>query len=179
MLRLVLILAGVPAGLLAGLLAWMAAGGSSAGEATLASVESQLMGLRSPPPERVAGVLGVAELASTPIFPMTVGPGAVIQPSLRLDGVAVTPRHSAALLAIDGKPAQWIALGDSREGVTVSAVSGSKAVVDTIVGDVVVELGRTAGGAPADAGLAGNPTPDDRATAGFRMPPPPASAPRP
>lgn len=145
----------------------------------LAPIESQLAALRSPPQERSVGTQGVAELASTPIFPMTVGPGAVTQPSLRLDGVAVTPRHSAALIAIDGKPAQWLALGESRDGVTLRSVGGSKVLIDTLVGDVVVELGRVVGNAPPEAGAVGDQTPRDPSTAGFRMPPPPASAPRP
>jgi len=88
-------------GLATGLVAWLAAGGYSAEADRLAPAEARLTALR-PAPHKPAPThpLILTDLVAAPIFPMTVGPGAVSEPAVRLDGVSVSPHRRAALLAI-------------------------------------------------------------------------------
>jgi hypothetical protein len=64
---------------------------------------------------------------------------------VRLDGLAISPKSSSALLSIAGKPAAWTSLGATSEGVTLMDVKADKVVVDTVVGFKEVPLW---GGAP-------------------------------
>lgn len=170
-----------PAGLAAGFLAWLLAGGSSAAVRQLEPLGAAVAGIRAPARSAVAtAAADISGLIAAPLFPLTTGPGAVPQPVLRLDGVVRTARRSAALLAINGQPADWLSKGESRDGVTLLDVSASRALVDTVYGPQDVRLGQTVpegapppAAAPGEAVLAG---PDDFPP-GFRSPPPPASAP--
>lgn len=188
---------GLAGGLATGGLGWWSAGGPSRPEAPLAAAEARLAKLRIPraltegavPPD-------VAVLAATPLFVLTTGPGATPAPVLRLDGLSRSKGRAAALLSVDDQPAEWLALGDSRGGVTVLAVDGTKAVIDTVYGPVDVGLGERVGTPGAAGGAASlplgaspggvetgahpapvQPTIVDRPPPGFRSPPPPASAP--
>lgn len=176
----------MPIGLAAGLLAWLAGGGPSASTDRLETVEAKVVGLRGPRPGRFLGTdVGVAQLAATPLFALTVGPGAVPRPTLRLDGVVKSRARTAALIAIDDQQPDWLALGESRGGVTLLEVTASKAVVETLYGPQEVALGQRSGGSePAPMSGAGappavTPTQTDAVPPGFRSPPPPASAPGP
>jgi hypothetical protein len=126
-----------------------------------------------PPAAPIAASGGAAARALTaPIFALTTGPGAVTDVPLRLDGLAISPRGQSALIAINGQPAEWLALGATRDGVTLMEVHASKVVVDTAIGFKDVALGQQS--APA-----ANQTPSNNAIPqGARLPPPPASAPR-
>ncbi len=179
MRRLVLISAGVPAGLITGLAAWLAAGGPSAATDKLAPVEAQLSSLQvQRPPAAPGRQIIISDLAATPLFALSVGPSAVRPPLVRLEGVSRSARRTAALLSIDGRPSQWLALGETRDGVTLQTVGVAQASVDTVLGEVTVELGRSVGGEPqsGDDPQAGSGV-VDRPPQGFRSPPPPASAP--
>lgn len=96
----------------------------------------------------------VSVALANPIFLLTTGPGAVKDPSLSLTGLARSPAHTAALISIDGKPASWLALGETRDGVTLQEVESSAVVVDTLTGFKTVPLGG-AGGSSGQATAAG------------------------
>lgn len=184
MFRPVVLALAVPAGLLAGILGWLAAGGGAVA-ARLEPVETQLAAIR---PGRAAGAasapaVDVASLVGSPIFPMTTGPGAVREPAVRVDGIVRTRARRAALVSINDRPAEWLAVGEEREGVTLQDVGASKIVVDTVFGPQTVGLGERipANGAAATASASAPPVEQtivDMPPAGFRGPPPPASAPR-
>jgi hypothetical protein len=120
------------------------------------------------------------ELTASPVFALTVGPGAVKEPTLQLQGISITRQRTAALISIDGRPAEWLALGESRDGVTLESVQSSRVVIDTVLGAKDIALGEQVGPPPADAGAApmvAAVTPD-APPPGVRSPPPPANAPR-
>jgi hypothetical protein len=179
-----MILLAIPAGLAAGALAWLAAGGASATARKLEPVATEVAALRRPRPQTYnPGPAEIAELSGLPIFTLTTGPGAVPQPVLRLDGLVRSRTHTAALLSVNDKPAEWLGVGERRDGVTLQQVMGSRVVVDTPYGLQDVVLGEAP--PPAAAAPASPTSPrGDRAQPGdvppgFRSPPPPASAPRP
>lgn len=172
-----MILSAIPAGLMAGFLAWFAAGGPAAGSTALAPAATELAALRRPRPSLPdLWVSDVTGLAAAPLFTLTTGPGAVPEPVIRLAGLARARGRAAALLAINDKPAEWLSRGESRDGVTLQAVTSSSVVVDTVYGEREVTLGDRPMAEPPPA--APRPPAIDPATRGFRMPPPPASAPR-
>jgi hypothetical protein len=175
------VLIGAAAGLAAGVAAWLLSGGPQAAAGQLAPLEAGSKILRAP---RIVGAppraLDVAGLAAEPIFQLTTGPSAIPAPVLRLDGLARTRARLAALLSIDGKAPEWLGLGESRDGIILLAVQAAKVVVDTAYGPVDVVLGK-APNSPAAASLpdeAMTPMARPDAPPGFRLPPPPASAPR-
>lgn len=71
---------------------------------------------------------------ASPVFAMTTGPGAVTEIPVALSGLAVTKTRKAALISIGGKPADWLDVGATRDGVTIVAVSGAGATIDTQTG---------------------------------------------
>lgn len=182
MLRLILILAGIPAGLATGFLAWLVAGGPGASLDKLTPIEDQLVVLRAPHEAgpSAGAMVSIADLAASPLFALTVGPGAVREPSITVQGVSVSTGRVAALLVIDGQPPAWVPLGQSREGVTVRSVGPTRVTVDTVVGLKEIGLGTNS----AASSLAPTPQPvassagPDRIPPGFRSPPSPASAPQ-
>jgi hypothetical protein len=181
--RLELIGLAAPLGLATGLAAWLLAGGLSVRANTLDDIQARLARLRPPAaaPSR-AGEASAAPLLSAPLFALTTGPGAVREPSIRLDGVALTRRRLAALLSIDSRPAEWLVVGETREGVTLQAVSASEATVETLLGPKSLNLGdQSAASAPAPSspGPSASAVVQDQVPPGFRSPPEPASAPGP
>lgn len=172
--------AAAPIGLLTGFLAWSAAGGASASLDRLAPISEQLMALRPLASATLRQTPRGEGLLAMPIFALTVGPGAVREPAIRVDGLSVSRRRAAALVSIDGAAAQWMSVGESQDGVTLRAVSASKAVFDTELGDKELGLGeQSASSAPAASAsdsVEVSPTIVDRIPPGFRSPPPPASA---
>lgn len=172
--------AAAPIGLLTGFLAWSAAGGASASLDRLAPISDQLMALRPPAAAAPRRAIQGDSLLGAPIFALTVGPGAVREAAIRVDGLSVSRRRAAALVSIDGASAQWMSVGESRDGVTLRAVSASKAVFDTVLGDKELGLGeQSASSAPAASpgdSVEVSSTIVDRIPQGFRSPPPPASA---
>jgi hypothetical protein len=162
----------VPAGLLAGALGWMVLGAHASGAPyRLAAFEARLSAIEARAPRPGAPQADAAPAAAGhPLF--SVGGAALADAVVRLDGLALTPRRSAALISINGKPAQWLERGSTIEGVTLQEVRSDKIVIDTATGPREVSLADKPGGeAKAAAGASGDTPP------GFRLPPPPASAP--
>ena len=176
MRRIALLGGAAPLGLLTGLVAWVLAGGLSVKANALDTVESGLSALK--PPAALASQAGRGEAAAllgSPLFALTTGPGAVREPSIRVDGVSLSRRRTAALVSIDGKPSEWLEIGESRDGVTLQEVSSSSVTFETAVGTKALNLGdQSAASAPAPIAAAGG----DQPPPGFRAPPEPASAPR-
>jgi hypothetical protein len=176
--------AAVPAGLAAGVLAWFVAGGANAGGARLGAVAEQLDGLRAPRPAAAAPPMAdIAGLSANPLFALTTGPGARPQPVVRVDGLVRARGRVAALVSVDDKPADWLRLGDTRDGVTLIEVQGSGVVVDTLYGPQNVGLGERSPAAAAAAVTTSTPAAQTAAAVdtipqGFRSPVPPADAPR-
>jgi len=139
-LRSPLILGAPAAALALGVLAWAVLGGGAPASARMGEFDQRL-GELQPRGPRAATVSGAAaaDALAHPIF--AVGTAPLADATLRLDGVALTPRRQAALLSINGKPPEWLERGDTREGVTVQAISASKVVIDTATGPRDVLLG--------------------------------------
>jgi hypothetical protein len=172
-----LILGAAPAGLAFTALAWLVFRGGGMVVGPLDGLQARLAADR-PAPARttIAPVEAAARAIASPLFALTTGPGAVSDVSVRLDGLAISPRGQSALLSIGGKPADWLALGASRDGVTLMEVHASKVILDTAIGFKEVTLGQSSappipGGIVASASNAIPP--------GTHLPPPPASAPGP
>ena len=108
-----------------------------------------------------------------PLFPVLSGARAAPEVAVRREGVARTPQRTAALVAINGAPAAWLALGETRDGVTVEDVAESSVTLGTARGPRTIALGQ---GGPAPA-AEGSPQPAEPAPPGVRSPPEPASAP--
>ncbi len=172
---MIFLLGAAPLGIATGIAAWLLAGGASADVAKLHGVEHRLTALRRPPTMTPRVTRTADELAAMPLFAMTTGPNAVSDPSVRLDGISKTAHRTAALLSVDGKPADWLLVGEARDGVILRQVSAAGVQIDTPTGPKQIALG--------DANLGSSaPSPPAQAVAdtpppGFRSPPPPASAP--
>lgn len=137
-----LILGALPVGLATGALVWLLVGGNGLATSDLALIEAKLA--NTAPAASAHHELSVGlvnDALSAPLFALTTGPGAVADAVLRLDGVAKTPRHSAALISIGGKPAEWLQLGETRDDVTLQEVQGASVVVDTATGFKTIALG--------------------------------------
>ena len=173
-LRARLIAGGLAAGVALGALLWLTLDKGAPMTARLDDLQSRLSAMRAPTAP-TASFVDTGSLAAAPIFVMTTGPGAVTEPTILLQGLARTPRRSAALLAINGKPAAWLELGATVDGVTLQEVGASKVVVDTVTGLKEVSLGEKT--APAGGSPAGSSTSAAAPPPGFRSPPPPANAP--
>lgn len=162
------------AGLVLGGAVWALSGGHAQGEA-LDQLDTRLSAISTrsrPRLDRPSDAL--AQIKGRPLFASTGIPATTPESdvSVQLVGLARTPARTAALLAIGGAPAEWLTLGETRAGVTLRAVTGSGATVATLFGDRELMLGV---GGPSPVGVAqGNP---GGPPAGFRSPPPPASAP--
>lgn len=183
MLRWNLVVVGAPVGLAVGLIAWLAAGGATAKIDKMTPLVAAAAGLHAPARSGdYQSNIDVGALAAAPLFALTVGPGAIKEPSIRLEGVSVSRRRTAALVSIDGRPAEWWGIGESRDGVTLQAVQSSRIVVDTILGPREIALGEQIGPATpevtAQAEPPVQPAMPDRMPSGFRSPLPPASAPK-
>lgn len=180
-LRSPLILGAAPAGVVLGAAAWFVAGGGSSSADEVAALDARLVALQTRPAVLAkASFDPAAQLAHSPLFALA-SPGAAPQDiALRLDGLVRSSRRIAALISIGGKPADWLALGETRDEVTLTDVQSSKVVVDTPNGarDVPLGVGPGAGPAgPAQAGLAPPLSAPSAPPPGFRLPPAPASAP--
>lgn len=140
-LRRTALLIAAPVGLGLGGLAWVVFLSGRAEAHRLDAVEAALQS--APRAQRSAAVASppIAQILNAPLFALTTGPGAVAEAVVRLEGLSRAGGRQAALLSIDGKPAQWLELGATRDGVTLSQVMGSKVVVDTVTGLKEVPLG--------------------------------------
>lgn len=185
MRRIALIGIAIPVGLATGLAAWVLADGLTARAGALETTHARLVGMRPPAAAaHAASYDGAATLLGTPLFALTTGPGAVREPSIRVDGISMSRRRMAALVSIDAKPAEWLNVGETRDGVSLQAIAASSATFETALGTKTLNLGdQSAASAPAagasTAQAAVTPVVQDQVPQGFRSPPEPASAPQP
>ena len=129
----------------------------------LAAIAPQKIGPRAPSDGWVAVAL------AAPLFALTTGPGAVVEPVVKLEGIVRSPGRVAALISVNGAASDWLALGQTRDGVTLQDVQSSKVVVETATGAKDIFIGA---GSPSLELTHQAPPPR-----GFRSPPEPASAP--
>jgi hypothetical protein len=164
------------AGLVVGAAAWTLAGGAVSAEKAVTEAKTLFPTVRARRATSGSAAENIRQAMNSPLFGPLGGRGGVADPTIRLQGIARAPGRVAALLAIDAKPSAWLGLGETRDGVTLVEVSGSRISVETMIGEREIRLGgvaEPAGGAsraPLHAG-------QDEPPPGFRMPPPPASAP--
>jgi len=173
-LRAPLILSSALVGLALGAVAWLAAGRQDVygpAQERLTAFQSSQLG------ETSAG--GTPILAGPPLFALSIGPNAVKDPAVAVLGLSRMPGRAAALLTIDGKPAAWLARGESRDGVVLREVASGRATLDLPLGVQDLKIGEATPGSSAvtsnpamPGGVAGDMPPP-----GYRSPPPPASAP--
>lgn len=186
MRRLTLILAAAPLGLATGCLAWFAAGGAAAGADRLDPLQTQVANLKAPArSQAAASYADISSLANSPIFALTTGPAAIKEPAVRVEGLSVSRKRVAALLSIDGQAAQWVSVGERRDGFTLVEVTSTRVLIETQAGAKEIALGEQTGTVSAEAATSPIQTASAPASAvvdqippGFQSPPPPASAPK-
>ena len=149
-------------------------------------LEDDRLGLVSAPLLRPAApdISGlVTNLSSHPIFVLPTAPSDGPQTTIVLEGIARSPRRTAALVSIDGRPDLWLEAGKAVNGVTLTGLDSDKATFEMPSGRKEILLGQTptprstpsaASTAPAKLDLIS----PSAIPPGFRLPPPPASAPR-
>ncbi len=139
-LRSPLIWGAAPAGLVVGALAWVLFAGAGPVAAKASEFEARLGAVKgSAGTGRPAGPDFTGQATAHPVF--AVGGAAASDAVVTVSGIALTPRRAAALVSINGKPAEWMERGATREGVTLQDVQPGKVVVDTAVGPKDVVLG--------------------------------------
>lgn len=150
--------------------------GRPASGARLAAVETRLAQVTvKRPANRFAPLIDLSLVA--PLFGGATETPPEPEPAVTLIGVTRTPRRSAALVSINGAAADWMQLGESRDGVTLQDVGSNGVVIATVNGPKEIALGQTGMAASAMV-LAPSTAGPDGPPPGFRSPPPPASAPR-
>jgi hypothetical protein len=160
------------AGLVAGAALWLLVGGPGGPDRALDQLSQSGGATARGAAVRDASGAAMSVLASRPIF----ADAATGTPKITLVGVSRTPGRTAALLAIAGGEPRWVTVGETVDGLTLVSVRGAGAVLDSLNGPVTVPLGETldpASPAAPAAAQEGGPPP------GSRLPPEPASAPRP
>ena len=168
------LICGAPiAGLLAGAAVWLLAGGPQAPGRAL-----DVLGRPSAAPTGPAAagdtVAAVAALANRPLF--AAGPARL--PRITLIGVSRIPGRSAALVALGDSEPAWISVGQTIEGLTLVSARADQVRFDSVDGPITVPLGETIDPGTADAPPTGT-SPDSVPPSGVKLPPEPASAPRP
>jgi hypothetical protein len=170
--RTPLIAGGALAGLVLAAAIWLLFGFAGAVTTPIDDLQVRLTADRSPAPPATVLAGAAARAIAAPIFALTTGPGAVSDVTVRLDGLAISPRGQSALIAVNNQPAEWLALGASRDGVTLMQVHPSKVVLDTAIGFKEVALGQQSASAAAPSAA-----PSIAIPPGAKLPPPPAGAP--
>jgi hypothetical protein len=169
--RTQLIGGGALAGLVLAAAVWLVFRLSGAVIAPIGDLQVRLAANRPPAAPVVVPNGAAARAVAAPLFALTTGPGAVSDVAVRLDGLAISPHGQSALVSINNQRAQWLALGATRDGVTLTEVHPSKVVLDTAIGFKEVAVGHQA--APA----APAPPSSKAIPPRTRLLPPPASAP--
>lgn len=182
-LRALLIRIAVPAGLALGALGWLGLAAFGLPGRGVVAAEAAAGGARLGGRAARTASAPLAALNASPLFALATGPHPAADPAVRLDGLARFGGQQSALISVDGKPAEWLARGATRDGVTLIEVRGGRALLDTALGFKEVALGQTSGAAGAASSGSGPGAPalassgGDRPPPGVRLPPPPASAP--
>lgn len=160
-IRSPLILAAAPAGLALAAGGWLGLGG---GGAALAAIEQQEARSAALPRQRSAAAVGDAATTALAMMTPLFAPLADVQ--VRLDGLARSPGRSAALIAINNGPPQWVTVGTTVAGVTLTGIGSSRASIETASGPVELALGQTTG--PSNVVAAAGPGTIDAAPPGRR-----------
>jgi len=163
-----LILYGLPAGLLMGVAVWMLAGRGGASSEALQSAADALQAMHPPP--NVKSSTALAPSFAAPLFAPPEPGAASTEISVALQGLTRSARRQAALLAIGGRPADWLSVGETRDAVTLESVRANSVTISTPAGSREISFGPAAPVAAPSSYDAGPPP-------GMRGPPPPASAP--
>ena len=133
--RLILLVGAVPVGALLGGLIWMGSGAASTADRGLSAIESDLgSAAKTLSAQRAPTGAMAAALASRPLLVLTVGPGALSEVPVRLVGVALTPRTRSALIAFDNQAPEWMSVGQTKAGQTVTSISGSSVELESVLG---------------------------------------------
>ena len=165
-LRAPIVLVAAPAGVVLASLAWFATDGPGTAIRPLDRLDARLSVSRSETPRTILDAgHSLSEAIAAPLFVLSAGPGAATDPSVRLDGIAISPRSSMALLSVNGQPSSWTALGASRDGFTLTEVHPDRVVIDTPVAFKEITLWSTSGGSQTLAS----------GTPAGAVPPPPGS----
>jgi hypothetical protein len=135
-----LIVGAGPLGMALAVVAWLLFGAHASALGSLDQLQSRLRQAPSAMLVSSTGSSAQARAVATPLFGPTSGPGAPTEAAVRLDGLAITPGRKAALISINGKPADWLSLGESRDGVTLTQVTATKVTVDTAMGSKDIGL---------------------------------------
>ena len=137
-----LILGAAPLGLVLAAIAWLLFGAHASALARLEGLNSRLVATKTASALNVvvSGADPAQPALATPLFALSTGPGAATEVAVRLDGLAITPRRRAALISIGGKPADWLEVGATRDGVTLMEVHATKVTLDTAAGFKDVDL---------------------------------------
>ena len=162
-----LIIAAPLAGVVVGAVAWLGLGRDGAPVDSLDQASLTLTSLRSLS-ARAAPVRTAQSLAAPPLFGRMAGEVDAPEAAVILQGVVRTARQRAALLSIAGRPADWLYLGQTREGLTLESVDAAGVTLSSANG--VRQIGFGAASSPSTPPVTEPP-------AGYRGPPEPASAP--
>lgn len=88
-----------------------------------------------------SAIQAAATARARPLFQKLAQGGGPV--TVRLDGVAVRPGASSALVAIGGAAARWMTQGETAAGVTLTQVRSGGAVIETSDGQSTLALGQT------------------------------------
>ena len=104
-------------------------------------------------------------VANAIAHPLLARPKGYASPVVQLIGLSKGGGRAAALISINGKPAQWVQAGGAIEGVSVVGVRASGAMIETSEGSAELGLGQKfpAAAAPPAADADGETAPDDAA----------------
>ncbi len=155
-----LILGAVPLGLALAAIVWLLLGAHASALTKLDDLNARLAVTRSVGGLHVvvAGADPAQPALATPLFALSTAPGAA-DVAVRLDGLAITPGHRAALISIGGKPADWLEVGATRDGVTLMEAHPTKVTLDTAAGFKDVDLWQASpAAASSPIGAPGSPT---------------------
>ena len=145
-------------GCLLGCLLWLAVG-----RLGRPAVPTESVVAAGPAPPQVS----IADALSMPVFASQQAQGVqpiqvaapVAQSSIRLLGISFTPRRRAAFVSTGGQPF-WLAVGESRDGVTLTALRRSVAVLQINGAAVQLELfKRSVASSPDQGPAAAGPAP--------------------
>jgi len=160
-------------GLTLGALAWLATGRND----PLADLQTRVDALPRPDVSQTSGLSSA--IGGAPLFALTTGANPVTDPAVTLMGLSRMPGRSAALLSIGGQAPAWLTVGERRDGVWLREVGAGRVTMDLPLGLKDLRLGETTAplGAMLPSAPQQNTMSNEQPPAGYRQPPPPASAP--
>jgi hypothetical protein len=145
-----LILAGAGAGTTLACVVTLTLGVPGAALGTLDGLQAKLIAIRISATGSTAGH-GATANPSPPLFSQ--------QPPVlvRLEGVSISHSRKAALISVNGAATDWLELGESRAGVTLTEVRSDAVTIDTDSGERRIRFGDGPAAAPVAAGPTASP----------------------